>query len=244
MLNPYFCFQAGTVYVRTYDTEIGSYSNLYAVSQDGMREKLANNIKQMTIRMGHLYYIDYDGTLYTANLSDSSVSDEKKIADGVCDMTVSPDGTAVTYVRDVASDNIGSLYYYTAGLERPVRIEAESFCHASYYPFNKAWFYNFYTSFSNDGNTIYYFTDGSEVEDSGTFTATLMRYNIAENTSTRIGSDILPMLGSEYVGAFPSNNNLWYYKFATYDEEKRIICDLMFWNGETTSVLVNNIIYS
>lgn len=228
-------FGVDTVYVRTWDADAYSYSNLYAVTRDGMREKLANGIRDMVIRKGHLYYVDLDSTLYMADLSDGTISNEKKIADGVYHMAVSPDGTAVTYIRDVASDGIGALYYFAAGLERPVRIEPEAFSGAK----GESWLV-----FSNDGTSVYYFTDGSKTGD--VYTATLMQYHLAEDTSTRIGSDVMRKLESEYVESFPGSASLWYYKFSTcdvVDEKERVICDLMFWNGETGSVLANEVIF-
>ncbi|MDY3225961.1 MAG: WD40 repeat domain-containing protein [Candidatus Faecousia sp.] len=233
--------EAGTVYIQT-DGDSNT-RNLYAVNTDGMREKIANSITDVDIRFGNLYYIKDDGSLFTAKLSGSTLSDEHKIADSVCAFTVSPDGTAIVYARDVASDNIGALYYYSAGAERPVRIASESFCWAYHWSYSGYWTYYLPAVFSNDGKTIYYFTDGSQIEDSYNYTTTLMQYTIAKGDSVRIGSDILPYVYSNNVGGYPETNRLWYYKYTSYDEEGQdVLCDLMYWNGESASVLANDII--
>lgn len=234
--------EAGTVYVQT--QEDGTSRNLYAIASDGMREKIASSITNMDIRFGNLYYIKDDGTLFAAKLSGSTLSEERKIADDVCDFSVSPDGTAIVYARDVASDNVGAIYYYADGMDRPVRLTSEGYCMAYYFSYAKYWLYYLPAVFSNDGKTIFYFTDSSEIEDSGKYTATLMQYNIAKGDTVRIGSDILTYIGSNYIGGYPESNRLWYYKYTSYDEEEKdVLCDLMYWNGEAASVLVNDIIY-
>lgn len=232
--------EAGAVYVLT--DEGKNVKNLYAVTLDGTREKIANSITDMAIRLGHLYYITNDGVLYASDLSNGVLTNEAKIADGVCDFVVSPDGTAIVYSRDVASDRVGALYYYTSKLDRPVRISAESYCYAYYYSYSEYWSYNLPAKFSNDGTTILFFVDSNNIEDTSYYTATLMQYNIAKEETTRIGSDILTSIDGEYVGSYPKHNGFWYYKYATLDDEGSAIFDLMYWNGESAITLANDII--
>lgn len=232
--------EAGAVYVLT--DEGKNVKNLYAITLDGTREKIANSITDMAIRLGHLYYITNDGVLYASDLSNGVLTNETKIADGVCDFVTSPDGAAIIYSRDVASDCMGALYYYTAKLDRPVRISAESYCYAYYYSYSGYWSYNLPARFSNDGTTILYFADSSKIEDTYYYSGTLMQYKIANEETIRIGSDILTSIDGAYVGSYPKYDDFWYYKYATLDDEGRAIFDLMYWNGEAASTLANDIV--
>ena len=234
---------AGALYICT--DEGDRLKNLYAITLDGNREKIASNVTDWDIRSGYLYYITEDGDLQGARLNNGIVSDETKIAAGVCDLTVSPDGSAVAYVRDVANDSIGSLYYYKFGDEKPVRIEGESYCFAYYYSYIKYWTYSIKAAFTNDGKGVYYFTDSDVINGTSTYTGTLYLYNLESAESVRIGADAVTTLTSEYVKEYPESSDIWYYKYISLDEDDNIICDLMYWNGsDTPTKIAGDVIYN
>lgn len=216
--------------------------NLYAVGTDGSREKLASNITDAEVCQGQLYYIKEDGTLYTGKLSDSKLSEETRIADGVCDMVVSPNGKMVVYARDGGSDQLAAIYCYTVGQNKPVRITPEGYCSYTHYKYIEYDSYNMPAYFSADGKSIYYFNDPYQVDDSGTYTTTLMQYTISKEESTRIASDVLPQLDATYNrGYVVDSNAIRYKRFVENDEELGNIYDFVLWNGKENTVLARDL---
>ena len=240
-LDDYDDVDAGTIYICT--DEEANIKNLYAITLDGNREKIVSKVLKWAIRNDFLYYITDDNVLFGASVKDGTVTNESKIADGVCDFSISPDGSAIVYIRDVANDMIGSLYYYKSGNEKPVKIVNESYCDAYYLSYSGYWVYAIGAQFSNDGKGIYFFTDPDAIKDTSKYTATLQLYDIEKDEKTKIAADIMTTLTSEYINRYPEYSNLWYYKYISYDKDSGTICDLMFWNGESSTKLAKDIIY-
>ncbi len=215
--------------------------NLYAVGTDGSREKLVSNITDADIRQGQLYYIKEDGTLYTGKLASGKLSEETRIADSVCDLVVSPNGKTVVYARDGGNDQLAAIYYYTVGQDKPVRITPEGYCRSTYYSYSGYGTYTMPAYFSADGKSIFYFSDPYQVDNSSTYTTTLMQYTISKDESTRIVSDILPQLDSTYTGYVVDENALRYYRFIESTDDYGNIFDLMLWNGTESTVLARDL---
>lgn len=215
--------------------------NLYAVGTDGSREKLVSNIIDADIRQGQLYYIKEDGTLYTGKLASGKLSEETRIADSVCDLVVSPNGKTVVYARDGGNDQLAAIYYYTVGQDKPVRITPEGYCRYTYYSYSGYGTYTMPAYFSADGKSIFYFSDPYQVDNSSTYTTTLMQYTISKDESTRIVSDILPQLDSTYTGYVVDENALRYYRFIESTDDYGNIFDFMLWNGTESTVLARDL---
>ncbi|MBR0425906.1 MAG: hypothetical protein IJK01_07295 [Clostridia bacterium] len=241
ILSSYPDVDASAVYVQT--DEDKNLVNVYSVSLDGSREKLVGNVTDVLIRNHHMYYITEEGTLYCAHVENGNISDEKKITDDVCDFTVSPDGSAIAYAKSVSSDCVGSIYYFSDQTEKPIRLTSEGYCYAYYMSYSKYWMYGVGARFSNDGKKLFYFTNPDEIEGSGQYSASLQVFDIQSQQSERIGSDIKTTFESEYLNGYPKANGIWYYKFITYDSDnKGVICDLMYWNGESAIKLASDIV--
>ena len=227
---------AGALYLST--DEGKNLQNLYSITPDGNREKIVGNIVTFEIRNQHLYYITDNEVLYHSKIKNGAVEEPMKIANDVCALTLSPDGSAVAYVRDVSKDQIGSLYYFSEKMEKPVLISGDCYCMAFFYSYPD---YYMISRFSNDGSFLYYFTEPDAIKDSGVHSTTLRLFDVKSQESKRIGSEVIPTLGSEYFGGYFDAHAVWYYKFDTYDSEKGLTCDLMLWDGENAVVVASDV---
>lgn len=216
--------------------------NLYAIRADGSREKVLSSVTNVSIQDGNVFYIDADMALGCAKIDGYMLLDKMDIAHDVYDFHVSPDGTQICYAKNVTEDMVASIYYYRIGADAPTRITVNGYCFSRYYSYLEFYLNDISVYFTADGEYIYYFEDG---EDTGTgyiYSGTLMRYDIKNDESTRIGTDVITDIDCEYRMEYLDADGFWYLKFMSYDSDSYVMTtDLMFWNETEAVIIARNI---
>ena len=204
--------------------------NLYWVSMDGDREKIAENLGNYRINNGSIFYTDDESRLYSAKISGAEITDAKKIAGDVEDFCIAEDGKTVIYYKDMGESNTWTLFVCT-GRGEPQKISADAV--GKYDP-------KFYVS--SDGGSIFYFKD-FEKADSGDCYGTLMKYSIKDKESVKISSEVLTdslFDGKEHDFDYTIDSSFIYSKYVDGDDSD-IVLNWMLFNGKDSEIVAKNL---
>ena len=210
-------------------------SNLYYVDSQGERERVVSNIISVHIRNGRIYYKTYENDLYCAQISGFQLSGEEKIASEVCLYKVTPDASAVFYMKDVDESCSGNLYYWLADTASGEKMASD--VHSWYYSYLKSWLGSFYVG--TDNRTVYYYTDAELDVFDYSDVGTLMVHTIG-GEAEKIASDIIVGDVSSGLVSYIDPTNVVFEKFLS-DEDDEAIINWVRYNGVETETMAKEV---
>lgn len=205
--------------------------NLYWMSMDGDREKIAENLGNYRINNGSILYTDDEGRLYSAKLSGSEITDAEKIAGDVEGFCIAEDKKTVIYYKDMGEDDAWALFVYT-GRGEPQKINAEAA--GKYSP-------DFYVS--SDASAVFYFKD-LEKTDSGDYYGTLMKYSLKDKESVKISSEVLTdsiFDGRTHDFAYTLDGSSFIYGKYVDSDDSDVVLNWMLFNGKDSEIVAKNL---
>lgn len=205
--------------------------NLYWVSMDGDREKIAENLGNYRINNGSILYTDDEDRLYSAKLSGSEITDAEKIAGDVEGFYIAEDNKTVVYYKDMGEDDAWALFVYT-GRGEPQKINAEAA--GKYSP-------DFYVS--SDASAVFYFKD-LEKTDSGDYYGTLMKYSLKDKESVKISSEVLTdslFDGKTHDFTYTIDGSSFIYSKYVDSDDSDVVFNWMLFNGKDSEIVAKNL---
>lgn len=217
-------------------TDADNGSNLYHISMDGGREKMANNIESIAIKNGRIYYLNTKSDLYTAKLDGSMLVDETKISSDVYTYEVSADGKYIYYIKNL-DENVGSLYRCnSASPDEPEKISS------NVYNYYSSYWASAYFCLSTDGKTVYYFEDveegiGGTYSDCGT-----LKCAAEGSEPVRISTDVIVTQPISGLYDWNINPNAFVFeKYITVDDDGNLLVNWVYYNGTETTTLAKEV---
>lgn len=209
-------------------TQGETYSNIYNITIDGNRERLLSQIKEFDIVNGIIVYLDDEDDLYWGKIDGNEVLDSKKIASEVSVVEVTNNGNYIYYIKDYDDDEeVGTLFCYKMGTDEAVKVASEVSCYGGV---ASGWTNNVYSA---DGETVFYYKDMEEIEDTYSAYGTLMKWTYGEEIATKVASEVLkysPTSGISSGDVIESGFS--FLKYTHVDSKGNVLADLMYYNGE------------
>lgn len=204
---------------------------VYWIDCNGEREKVCDIKWRYWISNSNIFYIDEDDHLIKGKINADSITDEIKLANDVKYFIVSQDGQYVYYFSNFDDDSFsGDLYVIKNNDKEATKISSDvTECHVSY-----------------DGKTVFFIKDADLA--GGSICGPLMRYNVGDDSPTKISSDVVVMSINSYATTFSTilfddiNKDSFTFQKYTGECDEGTYADWIYYNGNDTNTFAKDVI--
>jgi hypothetical protein len=219
--------KADGIYISV-ETSDGKSMELYLVTFDGDKDRLVRDARYWSVVDETLVYIDTNDTLYCADIDVKAgeLGDKDKISSEVKNFTLC-EGNAdyIYYLKNYSDEAVtADIYVYDTKQGDSEKIKSSVYAYG--------W------RVSEDGRSVYYFTDVAVEAESLVRYGTLYVYNAKDGESEKIYKDVIVYsVTSNKVSGEIDPKSIWFRKYTGIAGDGYKF-DIVYYNGKETETVV------
>ena len=222
--------KADGIYISV-ETSDGKSMELYLVTFDGDKDRLVRYARYWSVVDETLVYIDTNDTLYCADIDVKAgeLGDKDKISSEVKNFTLC-EGNAdyIYYLKNYSEEaETADLYVYDKKQENSEKIKSSVYAYG--------W------RVSEDGRSVYYFTDVAVEAESLVKYGTLNVYNVADGESEKISKNVIVYsVTSNKLSGELDPDSIWFRKYSALTKGSYTF-GVVYYDGKETETVVKEI---
>lgn len=191
---------------------------------------MLSDVREYEIVDHHIVYVDMQGTLYTAIVEGTTISEAHEVGTGADYYFIAAGGEYIYYYERAEGADTGSLYCYLDGEDASQFIASD--VDGSFMD-NQQQTPLF---ISSDGRTVLYYrnVDHSRAPATGT----LMMWEYEDTNPASISEDVLLYdFGGNLEDGMFSSNDITYYRFVSNRDGESLVINVMRYDGVSSTLL-------
>ena len=146
---------------------------------------------------------------------------------------------SICYGKNIGEDEVGALYYYSSKTNESSRITADAgFVYYELTSINSYIAFD-YSVFSDDGKSLYYFENTTDIADTYQEYGTLCQYRVDEDMSDTLLNDAMSFISSGTKNGYIDSDFFWGSQFVSFNSNQLVTDLYAFIKGDKVGLSQN-----